>query len=431
MTVRQDLDTCFSDRIGPGGLDRRLFDAHLAAAAAELARLADERRSGALRLLQVPDEQADLDALKPVAARLAAGATDLVVLGTGGSSLGAQALAALKGHGIPGCPPPPGLRFHAWDNLDGATLAAALARLPLRTTRFLAISKSGTTGETLMQTHAALSALQAAGLELAQHVAFVTEPTDNPMRRLAQRLGAPVLEHDTRVGGRYSVLTMTGVLPAVLLGLDPMALRAGARAALDDSLNAPPERSPAAVGAALALAAAEAGVTELVLWPYADVLAKLAMWWRQLWGESVGKNGQGLSPVVALGPVDQHSQLQLFLAGPGAKLFTVMTLPTRGIGPRLPADLGDPALGWAQGQAIGDLVAAQALATVDTLAKNGRPVRRLALARADEGSFGYLFMLMMLETILAARLSGVDPFDQPAVEEGKILARKYLAEGRG
>jgi glucose-6-phosphate isomerase len=161
---------------------------------------------------------------------------------------------------------------------------------------------------------------------------------------------------------------------------------------------------------------------------YADRLERLTRWYVQLWAESLGKDGKGTTPLGALGPVDQHSQLQLFIAGPRDKLFTIITVDSAGRGPRMDAQLaelvGEPGLA---GKSIGDLVAAQGRATADTLAKNGCPVRTIHLDRLDEASLGELLMHFMLETIIAARLLGVDAFDQPAVEEGKVLAKQYLA----
>jgi glucose-6-phosphate isomerase len=149
----------------------------------------------------------------------------------------------------------------------------------------------------------------------------------------------------------------------------------------------------------------------------------------QLWAESLGKDGKGTTPLGALGPVDQHSQLQLFIAGPRDKLFTVVTVDCAGRGPRLDASLaaraGEPDFA---NRTIGDLVAAQGRATAETLAKNGCPVRTIHLARLDEYTLGALLMHFMLETVIAARLLGVDAFDQPAVEEGKVLAKRYLAQ---
>jgi glucose-6-phosphate isomerase len=184
-----------------------------------------------------------------------------------------------------------------------------------------------------------------------------------------------------------------------------------------------------AVGAALSIALAEAGKNITVLMPYADRLAWLAKWYVQLWAESLGKEGKGTTPLAALGPVDQHSQLQLFIAGPRDKLFTIITVGAKGAGPRMPVELaklcGENTLG---GKTIGDLVAAQGRATAETLAKNGCPVRTFHIEKVDEAAMGELLMHYMLETMIAARLLGVDAFDQPAVEEGKILAKRYIAE---
>jgi glucose-6-phosphate isomerase len=160
---------------------------------------------------------------------------------------------------------------------------------------------------------------------------------------------------------------------------------------------------------------------------YADRLERFTRWYVQLWAESLGKDGKGTTPLGALGPVDQHSQLQLFIAGPRDKLFTVITTGCTGRGPRMDAELaaraGEP--GFA-GKTIGDLVAAQGRATAETLAKNGCPVRTIHIDRLDERALGALLMQFMLETMIAAHLLGVDAFDQPAVEEGKVLAKRYL-----
>jgi glucose-6-phosphate isomerase len=241
-----------------------------------------------------------------------------------------------------------------------------------------------------------------------------------------------MLEHDPGVGGRYSGLANVGLLPAAILGLDIAALRAGAATALAPVLaRRPSTEVPAAIGAALNVAAAAQAKNITVLMAYADKLERFTRWYVQLWAESLGKDGKGTTPLGALGPVDQHSQLQLFIAGPRDKLFTVLTVASAGQGPRIEADLarraGEPDFA---GKTIGDLVAAQGRATAATLAKNGCPVRTLHLERLDETSLGALMMHFFLETIIAAHLIGVEAFDQPAVEEGKVLAKEYLAAAR-
>jgi glucose-6-phosphate isomerase len=372
------------------------------------------------------------------AARLRRGASDVVFLGTGGSSLGGQTLAQLAGHAVAGlaffrdAP-----RVHFMDNLDPETYGALLERLPLATTRFVAVSKSGGTGETLMQTIAALTAIKDAGLgtQLPDLFFGITEPAKdgkrNGLRDLLSAHRVPMLDHDPGVGGRFSVLTNVGLLPAAVVGLDPVLVRDGAAEALAPILsNKKPAEVPSAVGAALSIALAEQkGKPISVLMAYADRLERFTRWYVQLWAESLGKDGKGTTPLAALGPVDQHSQLQLFIAGPRDKLFTVVTVDAAGRGPRVDTELatlaGEPDLG---GKTIGDLVAAQGRATAETLAKNGCPVRTIHLPRVDERALGALLMHFMLETIIAAHLLGVDPFDQPAVEEGKILAKQYLAQ---
>src|SRR5690606_5318305 len=192
--------------------------------------------------------------------------------------------------------------------------------------------------------------------------------------------------------------------------------------------NAPAE-VPAALGASLSVALAETrGKSIVPIMAYADRLEKFTRWYVQLWAESLGKDGMGTTPLAALGPVDQHSQLLLFIAGPRDKFFTVITTGVAGNGPTSALDLallaGEPEVGV---QSFGDLVAAQGRATAETLAKNGCPVRTFHIETLDERSLGELLMHFMLETIIAAHLLGVDAFDQPAVEEGKVLAKKYLA----
>ena len=436
MPILQSIDHAREERIGKHGVSAAALSDALKRAGQALDWLRARHADKGLRLLQLPAERADLAGIRAAADRLKAGASDIVILGTGGSSLGGQTLAQLAGYGVPGIASlrePP--RLHFMDNLDPDSFGGLLAKLPLATSRFVAISKSGGTGETLMQSAAALSALNKAGLalRLPELVLGLSEPAKSGKRNgLRDLLGSvPFLDHDTGVGGRFSVLTNVGLLPAAILGLDIAAVREGAAAALAPVLaGKKPEEVPAALGAALSVALAEGNGKPLtVLMAYADRLEKFTKWYVQLWAESLGKNGKGTTPLAALGPVDQHSQLQLFIAGPRDKLFTIFTTGVAGRGPRVAADLarlaGEPDFA---GKSIGDLVAAQGRATAETLAKNGCPVRTMHVERLDETSLGELLMHFMLETIIAAQMVGVDAFDQPAVEEGKVLAKKYLAD---
>jgi glucose-6-phosphate isomerase len=436
MPFVQSIDNAQAARIGAEGVAPDAFAAALKRSEGALDWLRARHVDGGLPLLRLPAQRDDLDGIQQAARRLTAGASDIVLLGTGGSSLGGQTLAQLAGHAVPGVgalrDPP---RLHFMDNLDPDSFAALLARLPLSTSRFVAISKSGGTGETLMQSAAVLAALKQAGLEkqIGERLLGLSEPATggkrNGLRDLFAPFGVPFLDHDTGVGGRFSVLTNVGLLPAAMLGLDIGAIRSGAAVALAPVLAGKPAAEvPVAVGAALSIALSESGKGIAVLMGYADKLERFTRWYVQLWAESLGKGGKGTTPIGALGPVDQHSQLQLFIAGPRDKLFTIITVGTAGRGPRIEAEFaklcGEPDFA---GKTIGDLVAAQGRATAETLAKNGCPVRMIHLEQLDAASLGELLMHFMLETIIAAHLLGVDAFDQPAVEEGKVLAKKYLA----
>ena len=411
--MRQDADACFAETVGPGGIPRRAFDELLPEAARALARLRRWRTDAARPFLTLADTRDDLDALSALVRTWRARYRRLVVLGTGGASLGGQALAAVGAESE---------RLLFLDNGDGDRLDRLLGGPNLGSTGFLIVSKSGTTAETLAQALLVLDGAAPAG------VTVITEPGASPLRRLASRFDLQILDHDPALGGRFSALSAVGLLPAMFAGIDAADARAGAQAVLAAALEAPsPERSAPAVGAALAVAAMRAWpAASTVLMPYGPGLQPLGLWYRQLWAESLGKEGLGSTPLLAPGPVDQHSQLQLFLDGPGGMMFTILEAPEpspRRVDGALATAIG---AGYLGGHSMGAVIAAQARATAAMLSAAGRPVRRLSVPAADARAVGALMMHFMLETVVAAHLLGIDPFDQPAVERGKELARRYL-----
>lgn len=430
MLYSHVIDDALEAKVGKYGLPQASLDRELARASAALDKFRRWKADGTLPLLSLPGTHDDLALLKPHAERFAK-FEHVVVLGTGGSSLGGQTLVALKDQGFGPARGRPKLWF--MDNVDPATITELGARLPLARTGLIVISKSGTTAETLTQFLTLLPEFEAkVGKDkLADHVIAITEPSDNALSRIAGSIGCPILDHDPRVGGRFSVLSLVGMLPAMIAGLDAAAVRDGAASVLDPVLQASDARGLApAVGAALSIGLAkERGIGTTVLMPYCDRLGYFGFWYRQLWAESLGKGGNGTTPVRAMGTVDQHSQLQLYLGGPSDKMFTVVILDTAGQGkPIQPAALGgDKSLAYLENKSLGDLLLAEADATAATLIKNGRPTRVIRIATLDERVMGALMMHYMLETMFAAELLGIDAFDQPAVEEGKILTRQYLS----
>ncbi len=442
MAFVQAIEGCMEAAIGGSGLTQSMLDDRLAKLDTALATLKTRHEDGSLPLLRVPEQTQDLDAAADALQKLSAGAKTLVFFGTGGSSLGGQTIAQLGGWFIPGDQKSdqgrrPRTRFY--DNLDPRTLRATLSRLDLPTTRFIVISKSGNTPETLVQFFAALQAVEAAGLETKVPELFLglTEPgksgVANGLRAVCEARSIPTLDHDPGIGGRYAGLTNVGMLPALARGLDARALRKGAGDVVANLLSAGEANAFApAVGAALSIGLAEErGARVQVMMPYGDRLQRFADWYVQLAGESLGKQGKGLTPVAALGPVDQHSKLQFYLDGPPDHLITVLRTKCDGLGPEISSELAETAgAAYLGNRTAGDLVAAQQAAIPQALVDAGRPVRTIDVERLDEQALGGLMMHFMLETILSGHLLGVDPFDQPAVEAGKILTRRNLQDRR-
>lgn len=421
----RSLQLSFSDRLAGDAL---VPDALRAAAGRELARLLSHA-DGPAAFLEVPEDRPSLDATLRAAAAVPARFTRVLVLGIGGSALGAQAaLDAL-------CPMPraPGAReVRVLANLDPVSVADALAWFDPADTLLNPITKSGTTVETLTQFALFADRIRAARGDagLREGVVATTDPERGALRRIARRLGCPALDVPPRVGGRFSVLTPVGLFPIALAGYDVAAMRAGAArvfAALDP---AAPLDHPSVRAAADQVALMDRGAAVRVFWAYCDRLAAMGDWLSQLWGESLGKprgdGAVGQTPVRAIGSTDQHSLLQLFMEGPRDKSLTIVTV---GGAPAMPVpDLSDLDADLAEfaGKDVSAVFDALRAGTTVGLVEAGRPVLGLHVPALDEAAVGALFAHFMVETALAGYLLGIDPFDQPGVEAGKKFAHGLL-----
>ena len=374
---------------------------------------------------QAPELKRVLDFAKSVTGQF----YDVVVLGIGGSSLGAIALRSALGT-IEGAP-----RLHVLDNIDPGTFAALLARVSLDRTLWCVVSKSGGTVETLSQYAIVRERLAAAGLAASKHCVFVTDPTDGPLRAIAKRDGIPAFAVPANVGGRFSVLTPVGTLPGALAGHDVVALVAGARAMLASCDTPALSENPAGLFATLLWRAQQrVGQGTHVFMPYSDALRDIAPWFAQLWAESLGKvdaDGlpQGPTPLAARGATDQHSLLQLLMEGPADKVVAFVRVASRDIDLTGPAkgDIPDAAA-FMRGRTLGELIDAEATATASALGRAGRPSLTISLERCDAHNVGELLMMLMLATVYAGALYRVNPLDQPGVELGKKLAKEALAK---
>lgn len=404
MIYAQSLEGCAME-----GGDRAILNTFIESNALETFRTAFQE--GELAALSCVEQTEDIEKYKAAVSQFE-GFEDILILGIGGSSLGGQTLYALSTQKKP--------RLHFIDNIDPYTWDVLLAKLDLKKSGVLAISKSGSTVETLMQALLCLQHFEKASLpNLHNHFMVITEPTDNPLKKIAKKHHWACFDHPQDVGGRYSCFSVVGLVPALLAGLDVRSFRKGAQDVLLHHLS--DDTPPALMGAAMGVFLENHRQKTLsVLFPYADQLKFFSLWYCQLWAESLGKEGKGTTPLHALGTVDQHSQLQLYLGGPKDKFFTLITLRWKGKGERVTSTL-------LKGKTMGDLFAAEQRATYETLVNHKCPTRLITVERMDEETLGALMMHFMIETILTSYLIGVNAFNQPAVEQGKRLARKYLA----
>lgn len=342
----------------------------------------------------------------------------LVVLGVGGSSLGAQTLACFKGLFAS-----TSFDVHFVDNVDPTTVDDLISHLPLEKTAVLSVSKSGGTLETLAQTSLFMQAFQSQNLNVADHMVGLTEPKSSPLRQLLESEQVPILNHPEEVGGRFTVLTLVGLIPAIAAGVDAVQIRQGAAQVLQSFLTNPHQHS-AVQGALLATG----HKTIQYMMPYSDRLRKMSEWFVQLWAESLGKDGLGTTPVAAVGSTDQHSALQLLMDGPKDKLVTLIVPDCQNQGTAVEANMAQKAgVDVLAGLTLGRLIYNQAQGTADALTAAGVPVRVFYTPPLDEKVLGALLMHFMLETAVAGLVLNVNTWNQPGVEDGKKRTLGYLS----
>ncbi len=351
----------------------------------------------------------------------------MLLLGIGGSALGARALqkALYPQQDRPGHS---GRCLWIADNVDADTLNAWFSRLDPLETLVVPVSKSGGTIETVAQYFLAKAWLQAAvGDAWHEHLVFVTDAAKGFFREEANRYNIPALDVPDHLGGRYSVLSAVGLVPAAFLGLDWMGLLDGA-----SSVARPLANHPAGVGTSLpwkiahwAVTLAERHYSQLIFFGYIPLWSCFGAWFSQLWAESLGKNGKGTMPLPAVGVTDQHSLQQMFLDGPRDKGCLFLTSPNLDKGRAFPEDL-PPAWTWLQGRHFGDLLQAEALGTSMAMTQRDVPLLQIRLDRTDAHAAGALMTLLMAATVFSGWMLEIDPLDQPAVELGKQLANARL-----
>lgn len=390
-------------------------------------RLVAEASAGRLPFLDMPyapELFRHIEELEPRLKRF----RHLLVLGIGGSALGTRALqkAFFPEQDRPGHNGP-----WLWiaDNVDAATLEAWLSNLNPTETLVLVVSKSGGTIETLAQYFLIRPWLeQALGTSWTEHCLFITDAQKGYLREEAERRGIAALPVPDHLGGRYSVLSAVGLVPAAFLGLPWRQLAEGSLSVTRPLAGADADTlagHPAWKTAVWAAALAESGYSQLIFFMYMPQWAAFKDWFAQLWAESLGKDGKGTMPLPAVGVTDQHSLQQMFLDGPKDKGCLLVTSPGLPLGPAFP-DTVPEKWRWLRGKRFGELMEAECLGSSAALAHAGVPLLRICPDNAGARCAGELMGLCMATTLLTGWLMDLNPLDQPAVELGKRLAYARL-----
>jgi glucose-6-phosphate isomerase len=354
----------------------------------------------------------------------------LVVLGIGGSALGAkaiqQACAGISRGSVAG---PSNL--YVWDTLDPNYIGTCLEKINPERTLFNVVSKSGNTVETMAQFMIVYDFLKSrlGPANFQRQIVMTTDPKGGALRELCQEEGFESFEILRGVGGRFSVLSPVGLFPAAFLGVSLEELVEGAmhmdkRCRLEDLWT-----NPAGMLAVVSyLLQKNLNRSQMVVLNYSESLQATVDWFAQLWAESLGKKQNlkgevvhaGITPITASGPRDQHSQVQLYVEGPRDKFVMLWQQEKFERDVTIPKLYSDKeSLSYLGGNKLSEILFAEVLATEQTLRENGVPNFKMTTLDTGPYNLGQIFFLMEVATVYAGGLFGVNPYDQPGVELGK------------
>jgi len=435
------MAAAIGDRNGIGEGQLAEFAATAGKLAAEA--LVKMRAAGALAFADVIYDKSLADEAKSLAQRLYGKFDNLVIIGIGGSALGATTLYSALLHPLHnllsseqrnGSP-----RWFVLDNVDPDLTSALLETLDLSKTLFVVTSKSGGTAETMANFGIAYKRLrdELGEADAGAHVVAITDPEKGFLRELAVQKGFHTLPVPTKLGGRFSVLCAVGLFPAALCGIDVDGFLAGTRRMVEACLEGQNVmQSPAYVAAMVYyLADTTKGKHINVMFPYSGRLVTFANWFVQLWAESLGKAQNragetvnvGQTPIPAVGATDQHSQNQLFMEGPFDKIITFLDVERFDRDLTIPDNFkDDPKIGYLAGHTLTELIRTEKLGTELALKECSRPTCSITLPKLNADAMGQLLMTFMLATAFAGELYNINAFDQPGVELGKRITKERL-----
>jgi len=377
----------------------------------------------------VIDDEAVVDEIQAYASSVAGKYDDIVVCGVGGSALGPICLRDSFASSFKASTP----KLHVLENIDPDFMAEAASVLNLDRTLFLIISKSGGTPETIAQYMFFRDLTDKAGLEASSHFVFVTDPSEDVslLRRIGSQEGMMMFDIPPSVGGRFSVQTAVGYLPAALIGIDIKALNDGLKAMRDSFLSTNVDQNMPFQLACVQTGAYLKEKPMNIIMPYHTKLRQFGAWCVQLIAESTGKfkndgSSVGITPVPSLGVTDQHSQVQLFAEGPNDKLVIFIKVEHFNNEVPIPVIIDDKKTNFLEGCSFKDLLHAEGQATAQALTENDRPNITIMIPELSPYYLGQLFMLFEGATAFWGEFFEIDAFNQPGVERGKVLTREIL-----
>ena len=329
----------------------------------------------------------------------------VIVIGMGGSILGTKAIYSFLKHKIK-------KKFIFIDNLDQDFLSKIKRECKLAKTLFLIVSKSGNTNETIINSSYFKFFFK------KSNIIIISENKNNILYKFAKSKGFDFIKHNPFIGGRYSVFSEVGMLPAYLMGLNPKNFKKN----LPKFLNSKKTLSNS-IKQLLKIKIKKFKV--VILFNYVPELNDFLFWLQQLLAESLGKKKKGFMPVVSNAPKDHHSLLQLYLDGPKDKIFYVFSSKSKK-NLKLNCDIFGKEMSYLNTKSYQDVKVSQKNAFIEILKKNRTPFREVVIKKFDEDTLGKLFLLFIFETIALGKMMKINPFDQPAVEKVKVLTKKFL-----
>ena len=335
----------------------------------------------------------------------------IALIGMGGSILGSEAINSFLKYKIK-------KKVYFFDDVDTKKILLFKKKENINKTLFIVISKSGETIETISNLFA-LEILK----KNSKNIIIISEKKNNFLYNLAKTLNLFYIEHNPYVGGRYSVLGEVGLIPGFLMGIDIRKLRSS----IKTFLISKKERSFLKDSVVkLASLKKSKNIKNIVFLNYAPEMEKFLFWCQQLIAESLGKKGKGFFPVISNVPKDHHSLLQLYLDGPKDKLFYIFSSSEKEK-IKLKKNKNFQIHKYLNKKSLSFIKNAQKKALIKSFKINQISYREFIVKKNNETVLGKLFSYFILETIIFAKLVGINPFNQPAVEQVKIHTKKLLS----